>query len=166
MALTTVSRRATALGDSDNAEQNKIGQLIAAGWVINSPTMAANATTVSYGSHAMIVNGVLQILATNTLAVTGTVVTNTTGAYIYARAVGGTAVAYFAAGQASVGAIVWPTIPASQLVFGMTVVAVTATAFNGATNSFADAAYTVSHYNFTGPACLAMSTELWTNVPG
>ncbi len=41
-----------------------------------------------------------------------------------------------------------------------------ATAFNGGTNSLADGAYTVSLYNFTGPAGIALSTEAWTNVPG
>src|SRR5947208_5319246 len=143
MALTNVSRRATTLADSDNAEQNKIGQLLVAGWVINSPTMASNATTVSYGSHAMIVNGVLQIFATNTLAVVGTIAATSTGIFIYTRSVAGTASAVLvaAATGASIGTIAFPTIPASQVVFGMTIVACTATAFNGATNSFADAAY-------------------------
>src|SRR5439155_21917187 len=85
MALTNVVRRATTLADSDNAEQNKIGQLLVAGWVINSPTMASNATTVSYGSHAMIVNGALLIFATNTLAVMGTIVATSTWIFIYTR---------------------------------------------------------------------------------
>ena len=166
MALTNTVRRGTFLPDSTDAENFKLTQLLAAGWVINSASLASNATTVSYGSHAMIVNGVLQILATNTLAIAGTLTASTTGAFVFLRSVGGTASNIVLAGAASVGAIAMGTIPASQIAFGMTIVACTATAFNGGTNSLADSSYTVSHYNFTGPTALVMSTELWTNIPG
>ena len=66
---------------------------------------------------------------TNTMLVAGTVATNTTGAFFLTRSVVGTASCAFASGVASVGLIALPAIPSSQVVFGMIIVAATATAF-------------------------------------
>lgn len=168
MPGTVISRRGTALPDSDQSENNKLTALVARGWVL-SAFGAANATQVSNTAIAVFVNGTLnRIVASSGTAnaFTGTVATNTTGAYITTVAEGGTLANFFASGVASLGVIAYPTIPASQIALQIILVAATATGFNGGTNSLADGAYTVSLYNFTGPAGIAFTTENWTNVPG
>src|SRR5689334_2512320 len=114
MAATSVVKRATTLLDSDQAENNRLTQLMAAGWVINSAGLGSNATSVSFGTHAVIINGAMQVITTGVYTLAGTLATASTnwfGAFIYTRSVGATvsnAIAQFAA---TVGAIVFPSIP-------------------------------------------------------
>jgi hypothetical protein len=166
MSLQTIVRRATAMPDSDQAENNRLTQQVAVGWTINNPTIRANATFVTFSSCYVVVNGVITLIASAaTGAFVGTLATSTTGAFIHTIAAGGTISSIVCSGT-TLAAIAFPTIPVSQLALGMTIIACTATGFNGGTNSVADTSYTVTHLNFLGPANIACTTESWTNVPG
>jgi hypothetical protein len=152
MAYQTIVRRGTALPDSDQAECNKQIQTFSKAWVL-SAYGAANATQISNTAIAIFINGSLQRIAASAgtaNAIVGTVTLSNVMTATFTTLTGYTA----------------PTIPASQTAMCIILVAATATAFNGGTNSFGDAAYTVSLYNFVGPAGIALSTENFTTVPG
>jgi hypothetical protein len=168
MAYQTISRRGTALPDSDVAENTKQVQAVSRAWVL-SAFGAANATQVSNTAIAIFINGSLQRIAASSgtaNAITGTVAATTTAAYIITYSEGGTLSNVMTATFTTLTGYTAPTIPASQTALCIILVAATATAFNGGTNSFGDAAYTVSLYNFVGPAGIALSTEYFTTTPG
>lgn len=166
MALTSTVKRGEGLPDGQVQETWRLSQLTAAGWVISSATVSSNATAVSFLATPAIINGVMQILAAGTNAIVGTLSSGTTSAYVWTLSVGGTVSNAVALSPSTLGLAVWPSIPASQVVLAITKISATATNFNGGTNSLADTSYTVSHFSFTGPSCIAMSTELFTLAPG
>lgn len=167
MALTTAVRRGTGMPDSDTKEHFDIAKKLISGWVVNSPAIGSNATAASYGTFMAIVNGVMNVITTNTIAMTGTLAASTTGAFIYFIGQGGTIRTAVSTAGTTLAAIVPAQASAyTEIPFAMTKVACTATAFNGGTNSLADTSYTVSHYNFTGPTGIAIATELYSLVPG
>lgn len=167
MALTSAVKRSTGMPDSDTVENTTILRKATAGWIVGSPGLGSNATFASYGSFWAIVNGVINVVATSTITLTGTIAASTTGAYTYFIGQAGTIRAAVNTAGTTVGAIVLAQASANtEIPFGITKVASTATAFNGGTNSLADSSYTVSHMNLLGPTGLALSTELYTVVPG
>lgn len=169
MSETNAVRRGTGMPGSDVAETNTIAAAAARGWVL-SAFGGANATQVSNTAIAVFINGTLQRIVASggtANALAGTVATNATGAYVITYAIGGTlSNALYAGATGEDVSDIAITLPASQLGLAMILVAATATAFNGGTNSLADGAYTVSVYNFTGPVGLAIATENFTTVPG
>jgi hypothetical protein len=168
MAYQTIVRRGTALPDSDQAECNKQVQAVSRAWVL-SAFGAANATQISNTAIAIFINGSLNRIvasAGTANAIVGTVTTNTTAAYVITYSEGGTLSNVMTATFTTLTGYTAPTIPATQTPLAIILVAATATAFNGGTNSFGDAAYTVSLYNFVGPAGIALSTENFSTVPG
>jgi hypothetical protein len=166
MALTATVKRGEGLPDGQLQETWRLATLTNSGWVMNSAAVSSNATTVSYVTTYAIINGQIQQLAAATVAITGTLSSSTTSAFVWTLSVGGTVSNAIALSPGTLKNIAWPAIPASQAVLAITIVAATATNFNGGTNSLADASYTVSHFSFTGPTAIAMSTELFTIVPG
>lgn len=176
MSDTTAVRRATSLPDSGTKETEKLTSLTYGAWILGTGAYGANATQVSNAAYALFMNGSLQRIVASggtANAVVGTVTTNTSAIYFFTVGVGGTCSNIMTATFTTLTGIVMPTILASnptvastQCAVAMAIVCATATAFNGGTNSFADAAYTVSLYNFIGPANIAISTESFTTVPG
>lgn len=167
MASTTAVKRATGLPESDQAENNRLMSKICSGWVCNSIGLGSNATAFSYGSAVVIVNGIMQVIATNTQAITGTIAASTTGAYVVFCGQAGTLRTAVHTAGSTVAAIALAQASAnSELAVGIIKVACTATAFNGGTNSLADTSYTVTHINLVGPTGIAVATQLYSQVPG
>ena len=168
MAYTTTQLRGTGMPGSDVAENTRLNALDHRGWIL-SAFGAANATQVSNTAIAVFLNGSLSRIAASggtANAIVGTIVTNASGMFVITYADGGTLSNVMTANFTTLTGYAPPSIPASQIAMCMILVCATATAFNGGTNSFADAAYTVSLYNFVGPAGMALSTENYTVVPG
>lgn len=166
MAGTNYHSRATGQPGSDVRELARQAGPTYRGWVL-SAFGAANATQVSNTAMAILINGSLQRIVASggtANAISGTVVTNATGVFVITITDGGTLGTYKATG-ASIGAAVFTSLGSTILPLTMIIVAATGTAFNGGTNSLADAAYTVSLYNITGPAGLAVATEKFTVNP-
>lgn len=167
MSTTTTVTRGTGMPGSDVKESQRLTAKIASGWLVSSVTVSANATAASFIAANMFINGRLYALTAGTVAMTGTLAASTTGAFIVAAANATAVRTFVCAGAASVGAIAFAeTSSNSELPLGMIVIACTATAFNGGTNSLADSSYAVSFINFTGPTGLAIATEHFSTVPG
>lgn len=182
MALTTAQRFGDAMPQSGNIEAQRIAALTARGWVLSTPTLGANATQVSSIAYKTLVNGVLLDIAASggtALWVTGigSIATGATGLFVVTVTVSGTHKGYVATVGTTLNAIGMPTvaapslpsatIPATEIPIGFIVVACTAaTAFNGGTNSLADASYTVTAISHLGPSALTLATENFTIVPG
>lgn len=166
MALTEAVKRGTGMPDADVKHNTDLMQKACAGWVVSSVGLGSNATTVSYGTACVIVNGVMNLLTTSTFALSGTLAASTTGAYVYMCGQSGTLRSVVCTGT-TLAAIAFAAASANtEVPIGFTRISCTATAFNGGTNSLADSSYVVSHYNLVGPTGLAISTELYTVVPG
>jgi hypothetical protein len=167
MALTSAVKRGTGMPGSDQLENTDVLRKLTAGWIVGTPAIGSNATAASYGTFIAVVNGVMNVVTTNTIAMTGTIAASTTGAYVYFIAQAGTIRTAVHTAGTTVAAIVLAQASAnSEIPFAITKVACTATAFNGGTNSLADSSYTVTHMNLTGPTGIAISTQLYTVVPG
>lgn len=168
MAGTTTVKRGTGMVDSDVIEVTRLATFGYSGWVL-SAFGAANATQVSNTAIACFVNGSLsRIVASGGTAnaIVGTVTTNTTSIYVITYGVSGTLSNIMTSPFTTLTGYTAPTVPITNIALCMIVVAATATAFNGGTNSFGDAAYTVSLYNFVGPAGIALQTENLSVTPG
>lgn len=167
MALTSISRRGTAMPESDSNENTALARKFISGWIVNSAAIGSNATAASYGTFIAIVNGVMNVITTNTIAMTGTIAASTTGAYTYFIGQAGTIRTAVNTAGTTVAAIALAQASAyTEIPFAITKVACTATAFNGGTNSLADSSYTVTHMNLLGPTGIAIATELYALVPG
>jgi hypothetical protein len=163
---TNVVKRAEGMPDGQVAETWRLSSLAGAGWVVNAATVSSNATAVSYVAFKSLVNGTFVVNAAGTAAIVGSLATGATGAFLWYLTAGGTISSTVALGV-TIGGIAFPVLPASQVALAITIIACTAaTAFNGGFNSLADTSYAATHTSFTGPSCLAMSTEYFTVVPG
>lgn len=177
MSDTTVVRRGTSMPDSGTKETEKLVSLAYGAYILGTGAYGANATQASNAAYVLFMNGSLQRVAASggtANAIVGTVTTNTSAIYIFTMGVGGTASNVMTATFTTLTGISMPTtvfatgpnVASTQCAVAFAIVCATATAFNGGSNSFADAAYTVSLYNIFGAGNIALNTENFTTVPG
>ena len=158
-------RRFTGMPQSDMVEViNEVNQ-IAGTWVASNGgtgNFSLNATQASNIAFIAAINGTLQRIVASggtANAIVGTVTTNTTAAYVITLSEGGTLSNIMSATFTTLTGFTAPSVPVSNAILDIILVCATATAFNGGTNSFGDAAYTVSNYNAAFLSGICLTTE-------
>lgn len=113
-------------------------------WVLNSPGLVIGSSSkpkvkIANTIYALI-NGVLVKKTTAEIVISGTILTTAFNVYVLSMTADGTVTATMGIAGATIGAVVFPTVPASSVVIGFVIVNPTGTgSFVGGTTDLDDA---------------------------